>query len=43
MLAILVIAVIAFGIWYVMKTPAPEETSGPGIQVNLGTQNPEQQ
>ncbi|TSC62914.1 MAG: hypothetical protein Athens041674_374 [Parcubacteria group bacterium Athens0416_74] len=43
LLAILVIAVIAFGIWYVMKTPAPEETSGPGIQVNLGTQNPEQQ
>lgn len=40
--AILVIAVIAFGIWFVMKQSATEEPSDAAVQINLGTQNPEQ-
>ncbi len=36
LLAILVIAVIAFGIWYVVRHSQADETSGAGLQINLG-------
>ena len=37
LLAILVIAVIAFGIWYVMRSQAPQSAdTKSGLQINVG-------
>lgn len=37
LIAILVIAVVAFGVWYVTKMETEEENTGSGLQVTLGS------
>ena len=49
LLAILVVAIVAFGVWYVMAHQTPAQNTGPGggLEVNVGgtsgNQNPQPQ
>lgn len=42
LLAILVIAIVGFGIWYVMNDQAEDQSDGAGLEINLGGSSEQQ-
>lgn len=42
LLAILVIAIVGFGIWYVMNDRAEDQSDGAGLEINLGGSSEQQ-